>query len=181
MRYHTTDDGIGDEEGKKRFPRHESADGWSDDPGHIADDPQNAKTLLAFVFRQDIRDHGAVGWSGNIREQPDANGKRNKDGKFLDKAERERAERAENQTADDQFAPAEFVCQRAADHLPDQPGDGEQTEHNAGFGHANAKFLGDVKGKEREEHGPANVVDEGNPNYNPESLREFLVYLTRIE
>ncbi len=71
------DDGVHDEQGEERFTGHKAADGGTDDPGEVADDAQDAETLLALVFRQYIRDHRAVCRPGDIGEQTDADGQRN--------------------------------------------------------------------------------------------------------
>jgi len=61
-----------------------------------------------------------------------------------------------------------------ADHLTKKTSNGKEPKHNTGFGHPHVEFLGDIEGKEWEEHRSADMVNERHAHHHPESAREFL-------
>ena len=62
----TADHRIQDKEGKVAAVSDEPADCGADDPGDVGDNTQDAKTFLAFFFRQQICHHCLAGGSGDI-------------------------------------------------------------------------------------------------------------------
>ena len=61
-----TDGRIDDEEGEERRARDETADSRTDEPRHVADDPQNTETFLALLLRENVRNHRRVSGSAHF-------------------------------------------------------------------------------------------------------------------
>ncbi len=110
-------------------------------------------------------------------QQANQNCQRNERGESIDHAKRQSTDRAENESDDDDGAPAKPVGQCPANHAAKQAEYREQPEDQAGFGHADAEFLGDVQGEEWKEQRPADPVDEGNAYNNPELARKLVINL----
>ena len=125
QRDQTANASIDDEQRQKRFSGNKPADRWPDDPGEVSHHAKNAEPLLALMFGQEVADHGAVGWAGNIGEQADTDGKRNQCSECAYKPEHQCAEGAEDQAKNNQLAAPKLVGQCTANHLPEKSGDGE--------------------------------------------------------
>ena len=75
----------------------------------------------------------------------------------------------------------EAVGERAANHAAEHA---EQREHAPATmpasSHADVEFLGDVEGEEREEHCPADAVDETDADHDPEQARIIVVEFSEV-
>ena len=169
------DDGVEDEQREERRPRDEAADRRSDEPRHVADDPENAEALLALLLGKDIGDHRGVRRAANFGEQAHERGGREQPRETIDGSKRQRAQGARHEAEEDQLSASQPIGQPAADHRSDDARKRQQPEQYAGLGHADAEFLCDVQGEERKDDGAADLVDEVDDDHYPERLRKLVV------
>ena len=173
--HNTGNDRVDDEQVEVGSVCDQAADGWSDDPGNIGDHAQDTEALGTLLFWQDVCDHGLMGRVGDVRKQAGQHGQRVEHPKFIDQAQRERAQCAEDQAKQDQAAAPNFIGKCAADHAAQHAEKGEKAQDDAGLRHTNPEFFGNVKRKEGKQHGAADAVDEHDADDCPEAGGEFVI------
>ena len=166
---------------KNEDARHEAADGRPDEPGHVADDPQNAESFLSLLLRKNVGDHRRVRGTADLREQPDErrNGKQPRE--LVDRAERQRADCARHQAEENQLSTAKPIGQPAADDRPEDARKRQQSEQDAGLGHPDVELAGDVEREKRKGERAADLVDEMHADDDPEPARKLVVELSEAD
>ena len=164
---------IDDEQREERRSRDEAADRRPDEPRHVADDPQNAESLLALLLRKDVGDHRRVRRAAHFREQSDEGGDGKQPRELVHRPERQRAECARDQSEEDQLAAAEPIGQTAADDRSNDARKRQQAQQDAGLRHPHVEFPGDVEREERKGERAADLVDEVHADDDPEPAAEI--------
>jgi hypothetical protein len=109
-----------------------------------------------------------VGGAAHFREQSDEGGGGKQPRELVHRPERQRAERARDQSEEDQLTTAKPVGQTTAHNGSKDARERQQAQQDAGLGHPHVEFPGDVERKEGKGERAADLVDEVDADDDPE-------------